>query len=116
VKTYETVLDALADGTRRKILVQLVRGPAPVSKLAEQLPVSRPAVSQHLRVLLDAGLVVFDQSGTRNVYRLDRSGFDTLRIWLDSFWDDVLGAFEMYANQPDTHQPETDQPENGEGT
>jgi DNA-binding transcriptional ArsR family regulator len=116
VGTYETVLDALADGTRRKILTHLVRGPAPVSKLAEQLPVSRPAVSQHLRVLLDAGLVVFDPTGTRNVYRLDRSGFDTLRTWIDSFWDDVLGAFETYANQLETNQLETNEPENGDGT
>lgn len=103
--TYEAVLDALADGTRRTILEQLVRGPAPVSKIAEALPVSRPAVSQHLRVLLDAGLVEFDHTGTRNLYRLERAGFDTLRSWLDSFWEDVLGAFEAYANRPDNGDP-----------
>lgn len=97
--TYEAVLDALADRTRREIVKQLTRGPAPVSKIAEQLPVSRPAVSQHLRVLLDARLVEFDPSGTKNVYRLERSGFDALRTWIDSFWDDVLGAFEAYANR-----------------
>jgi DNA-binding transcriptional ArsR family regulator len=101
VTTYEAVLDALADGTRRSILEQLARGPAPVSTIAEQLPVSRPAVSQHLRVLLDAQLVDYDQTGTRNVYRLERSGLDTLRAWLDSMWDDVLGAFEAYTNQLD---------------
>lgn len=96
---YEGVLEAIADRTRREILEQLTRGPAAVGELAEELPVSRPAVSQHLRVLLDAGLVRFESAGTRNVYSLDRAGFDTLRTWLDSFWDDVLGAFETYANQ-----------------
>jgi len=77
-----------------------MRGPAAVRELAERLPVSRPAVSQHLRVLLDAGLVDFDRRGTSNVYRLERTGFDALRAWLDSFWNDVLDAFEAYADRP----------------
>jgi DNA-binding transcriptional ArsR family regulator len=102
VLAYEGVLDAVADRTRREILEQLTRGPLAVSELADGLPVSRPAVSQHLRVLRDAGLVRFEPQGTRNVYRLDRTGFDTLRAWVDSFWDDVLGAFEAYADQPTT--------------
>ena len=96
---YESVLEAVADKSRRQILEQLSRGPAAVGELADRLPVSRPAVSQHLRVLLDAGLVRFEPLGTKNVYSLDRAGFDTLRTWLDSFWNDVLGAFETYANE-----------------
>ena len=99
---YEAVLDAIADRTRRDILEQLTRGPAAVNELAAHLPISRPAVSQHLRVLLEAGLVRYESEGTRNVYRLERAGFDTLRSWLDSFWDDVLDAFETYANQSPT--------------
>ncbi len=97
VGTYQEALDALGDPTRRAIVERLARGPAAVALLAEGLPVSRPAVSQHLRVLLDAGLVSYDAVGTRNVYRLDRAGFDALRAWLDGFWTDVLGAFEDYA-------------------
>ena len=95
--TYGTVLDALADGTRRDILEQLARGPAPVSTIAAKLPVSRPAVSQHLRVLYDAGLVDYEQQGTRNVYRLDTAGVEALRKYLDRMWGDVLGAFERHA-------------------
>ena len=64
-----------------------------------------PLARANLRVLLDAGLVEFDQTGTRNLYRLERDGFDTLRTWLDSFWEDVLGAFEAYANRPDNGDP-----------
>lgn len=96
--TYGAVLDALADGTRRQIVERLSHGAAPVSELAAELPVSRPAVSQHLRVLLDAGLVDFEPRGTRNVYRLDASGLAELRGWLDTMWGDVLGAFERHAN------------------
>ena len=100
--TYEAVLEAVVDRTRRDILEQLTHGPAAVNEIAEQLPVSRPAVSQHLRVLLEAGLVRFEPDGTRNVYRLERAGFDELRAWLDSFWQDVLDAFEAYADRPTT--------------
>lgn len=96
--TYELVLDALGDGTRREIVERLARrGPQPVASLADGLPVSRPAVSQHLKVLLDAGLVDFEQQGTRNVYRLDASGAAELRKYLDRMWGDVLGAFERHA-------------------
>ena len=97
--TYETVLEALGDRTRRAIIGELAAGAAPVQELAEHLPVSRPAVSQHLRVLLDAGLVAFEPDGTRNVYRLDRTGFDELRGWLDDFWTEVLGSFESHAKR-----------------
>jgi DNA-binding transcriptional ArsR family regulator len=99
VITHETVLEALADGTRRRIIERLARGPASVADLAAGLPVSRPAVSQHLRVLLHAGLVGYHEQGTKNIYRLERAGFDLLRSWLDRFWGDVLDRFEAYANQ-----------------
>jgi DNA-binding transcriptional ArsR family regulator len=102
VGTYHATLDALGDPTRRAIVERLARGPAPVAQLAQGLPVSRPAVSQHLRVLLDAGLVAYETVGTRNVYRLDRAGFEALRGWLDGFWGDVLDAFEEYADKHPT--------------
>ena len=92
--TYELVLDALGDPTRRKILDTLRRGgPSSVAGLAGQVPVSRPAISQHLKVLGLAGLVDHEPSGTRNIYRIDRTGLDSLRDWLDQFWDDALDAF-----------------------
>ncbi len=100
--TYQQVLDALGDPTRRAVVERLARGPASVAQLADGLPVSRPAVSQHLRVLLAAGLVTYDAVGTRNVYRLDRPGFDALRAWLDGFWTDVLEAFGDYAGRGPT--------------
>lgn len=102
VAAYQDVLDALADERRRDILERLKAGPAPVNELADRLPISRPAVSQHLRVLLHAGLVQFEADGTRNVYRLHPTGFESLRTWLDGFWQDVLDAFEAYANDPTT--------------
>ena len=94
----ETVLDALGDPTRRRVL-QLVReeGPAPVGAIAERLPVSRPAVSQHLRVLEGAGLVTSRTAGTRHLYEVDADGLAPLRAWLDGFWDDALGRFKRVA-------------------
>lgn len=97
VRAYQSVLEAVADPTRQAVLERLVRGPASVAELAAGLPVSRPAVSQHLRVLRDARLVDFDVHGTRNVYRIERSGLEPLRRWLDHLWDDALGAFESHA-------------------
>lgn len=95
----ETVLEALADPTRRSIVEALARGPMTVGELADLVPVTRPAVSQHLKVLLEAGLVTYRPRGTANVYRLEATGFDTLRHWLDSFWQEVLGAFEAHAEE-----------------
>ena len=92
-----TVLDALGDRTRRALVELLGEAPAAVAELADRVPVSRPAVSQHLRVLLDAGLVDYDTHGTRNVYRLEPAGFGALRRWLDGFWDEVLGEFATFA-------------------
>jgi len=87
VETYEAVLDALGDRTRRLIIDRLRAGPSSVGDLAAALPVSRPAVSQHLTVLRRSGLVSYDELGTRNVYRLDPAGLGELRAWLDSFWE-----------------------------
>ncbi|WP_373291191.1 ArsR/SmtB family transcription factor [Pilimelia anulata] len=83
--THHTVLEALADPTRRDVLAALRAGPASVGELARRLPVSRPAVSQHLRVLRDSGLVRYEPAGTRNVYRLDPTGLGPLHSWLDGF-------------------------------
>jgi DNA-binding transcriptional ArsR family regulator len=90
-------MDALGDGTRRLILERLRGGPRAVGELAADLPVSRPAVSQHLRVLKEAGLVTERRNGTRRLYRVDTDGLAEVRDYLDSFWTDVLAAFEAAA-------------------
>jgi DNA-binding transcriptional ArsR family regulator len=90
-------MDALGDGTRRLILERLRGGPRAVGELAAQLPVSRPAVSQHLRVLKEAGLVTERRNGTRRLYRVDTDGLAEVRDYLESFWTDVLAAFEAAA-------------------
>jgi len=97
VVTYETAMDALGDGTRRLILERLRGGPRAVGELAADLPVSRPAVSQHLRVLKEAGLVTERRNGTRRLYRVDTDGLSEVRDYLESFWTDVLAAFEAAA-------------------
>lgn len=95
--TYHTSLQALADPTRREIFERLRGEPKPVGELAAQLPVSRPAVSQHLKVLKDAGLVAEKKSGTRRIYRVEPSGLVALRNYLDTFWGDALERFRDYA-------------------
>jgi DNA-binding transcriptional ArsR family regulator len=94
VITYQNGFSALADPTRRKIFERLARRPSPVGELAEGLPVSRPAVSQHLKVLREAGLVVPTRDGGRRLYRVDPRGVDGMRSYLDRFWTDALAAFE----------------------
>src|SRR5207247_9323075 len=84
----------LADPTRRKVFERLRSGPKPVGRIARGLPVSRPAVSQHLKVLKEAGLVTDRPEGTRRVYYIDPEGLGALRVWLDRFWDDALAAFQ----------------------
>jgi DNA-binding transcriptional ArsR family regulator len=86
-------LDAIGDPTRRRVLELLRDGPRAVGEIAEDLPVSRPAVSQHLAVLKEAGLVTDRKDGRRNLYRIDPNGLTTLRTYLESMWDDVLAAF-----------------------
>ena len=89
----QDVWAALGDGTRRAIVLLLAAGPMSVGDLAAQLPVTRPAVSQHLKVLKDAGLVSEEAVGTRRIYRLDAAGVAALREQLDDFWDRALGGF-----------------------
>jgi DNA-binding transcriptional ArsR family regulator len=78
---------AIADPNRRYLLEELRRGPKTVNELASGLPVSRPAVSQHLKVLLDAGLVIVTSQGTRRIYKVSTPGFLKLNLWLDQFWE-----------------------------
>jgi DNA-binding transcriptional ArsR family regulator len=92
-------LAALGDPTRRTIFERLAERPRAVGELASELPVSRPAVSQHLKVLKDAGLVVDQQISTRRIYRLDPKGLDTLRGYLDHFWDQALAGFKTAVEQ-----------------
>ena len=89
----EAVFDALGEPVRRRILELLHDGPTPVGRLAEQLPVGRPAVSKHLRVLSDAGLIERRSRGTRNLYALAPGGLATAQQWLTATWDTVLSAF-----------------------
>jgi DNA-binding transcriptional ArsR family regulator len=91
---YGDVLSALADPTRRRVFERLRQGPRPVGAIASGMPVSRPAVSQHLKALKDAGLVADRQEGTRRVYFIDPHGLGALRRWLDQFWDEALAAFQ----------------------
>jgi DNA-binding transcriptional ArsR family regulator len=95
--SVDAVLDALGDRTRRTILERLSAGPVAVGILADQLPVSRPAVSQHLRVLKDAELVVESVAGTRRLYRIDKSGFGVVREYFDRFWETTLDNFAILA-------------------
>jgi DNA-binding transcriptional ArsR family regulator len=93
--TYGNALVALADPTRRRVFERLRAGPMPVGEIARGLPVSRPAVSQHLKILKGAGLVREEAQGTRHVYSIDPKGLGAVRRWLDQFWDDALSAFAI---------------------
>jgi DNA-binding transcriptional ArsR family regulator len=98
--TYEErALDALGDPTRRAVLMRLRRGARSVSEIAEGMDVSRPAVSQHLKILKTARLVTVHAEGTRRVYAVDTRGIASLRKWLDGFWDQALSAFKAMAEQ-----------------
>ena len=97
---YGDVLNALADPTRRQVFELLRRGPRPVGELAGELPVSRPAVSQHLKVLKDAGLVREQRDGTRRLYAPNGDGLAALRDYLDGYWDEALAAFKQAAEEP----------------
>jgi DNA-binding transcriptional ArsR family regulator len=92
------VLDALGDPTRRAVLEVLRGGAQPVGRIAERLPVSRPAVSQHLRVLKEAGLVRDRKDGTRRLYSVDPAGLSELRAYLERYWDTALAAFKEAAD------------------
>lgn len=99
MNTYSSSqLDALGDPTRRAILGQLRRGPRSVGALAKAFPISRPAISQHLRILKNARLVSDRAEGTRRVYQLDPAGFESVRAYLDQFWTTALDAFKAKAD------------------
>ena len=100
--TYlEQQFDAISDLTRRALLERLRTGPLPVGELARDLPISRPAVSQHLRVLKQAQLVRDEAVGTRRYYRLDPRGFASLRSYFDQFWGEALEAFKAKVEEQD---------------
>jgi len=99
-------LGLLGDPTRRAIFERLARGPRSVQQLADQLPISRPAVSQHLRVLKDGGLVVSNAEGNRRIYSLNPEGVTALRAWLNGVWSDALAGFHKVAEAaPETAPP-----------
>ena len=93
-------ISALGDATRRTIFEALQDGPKPVGEIARDLPVSRPAVSQHLKVLKDAGLVFDRRDGNRRLYAIDPTGVGALREYLDQFWNQALAAFKEAAERP----------------
>ena len=97
-------VSALGDPTRRAIFELLADGPRPVGELAGELPVTRPAVSQHLKVLKEAGLVIDRADGTRRLYQLDPAGLEALRAYFDRFWDRALAAFKHAVEQGQEEQ------------
>jgi DNA-binding transcriptional ArsR family regulator len=105
VETYGDLLDGLAfgalgDPTRRAVFECVAEQPRAVGELAELVPVTRPAVSQHLKVLKEAGLVTDRREGNRRIYQLDPTGIEQLRSYLDRFWGTALGAFKLAAERP----------------
>src|SRR5713226_5554206 len=92
------IFAALGDPTRRAVFERVCAKPSAVADLAAELPISRPAVSQHLRVLKEAGLVSETPEGTRRIYRIDPRGIGAMRAWLDRYWVEALDAFQHYAD------------------
>ena len=103
--TYEEALSALDDPTRRLLLERLTAGPRPAGELAAGLPISRPAVSQHLRVLREAQLVSEHREGTKRIYRLNPKGLTELRAYFDNFWQQALADFQQAADHENGQQP-----------
>jgi DNA-binding transcriptional ArsR family regulator len=101
---YGDALSALADPTRRRVFERLKSGPQPVGAIARGMPVSRPAVSQHLKALKEAGLVADRPEGARRVYFIDPHGLAALRKWLDQFWDEALAAFQAEVEKASDHK------------
>ena len=99
MNTYQAGLTALGDPTRQAIFERLADHPSAVGELASELPVSRPAVSQHLKVLKDAGLVIDRAAGNRRIYQLNPEGVDMLRDYLDMFWNRAMTAFKAAVEQ-----------------
>src|SRR5690242_20886118 len=102
--TNQKAFAALADPTRREVFERLRQGPRAVGELAAGLPVSRPAVSQHLKVLKEAGLVSDRPDGARRVYQIDPAGLGQFRAWLDRFWDQALEAFAAEAERTEDEE------------
>jgi DNA-binding transcriptional ArsR family regulator len=102
---YGEAIAALADPTRRAVFERLRGGPRPVVEIARGLPVSRPAVSQHLRVLKEAGLVRERREGTRNFYSVDGDALAELREYFENFWEEALAAFKEAAEKGATGEP-----------
>jgi len=98
-------IGALGDPTRRVIFELVAARPRPVGEIATQLPVTRPAVSQHLKVLKEAGLVVDRAVGTRRIYQVDPDGVAELRAYFDRFWNQALAAFKRAAEEPSKEEP-----------
>ncbi len=107
---YGMALAALADPTRRAVLERLAHGPASVGDIASRLPVSRPAVSQHLRTLKAAGLVADSAEGNRRIYRIDPAGLGQIRAWLDRFWTTALDSFQAEIERDDPPNPKEKNP------
>ena len=97
--TYASALTALSDPTRRAVFERLRAGPASVQQIADGLPVSRPAVSQHLKALREAGLVRDEPRGTARIYSIHTPGLRALRDWVEGFWDEALDNFKTYAEK-----------------
>jgi DNA-binding transcriptional ArsR family regulator len=98
------VFDALGHQTRRDILALLKEAPMPVGDIADRLPISRPAVSKHLRILERAGLVEYTSSGTRNIFRLSSTGFNAARAYVESFWDEALAGYRRAVEDETTQE------------
>jgi DNA-binding transcriptional ArsR family regulator len=114
---YEKAFAALADPSRRQVFERLREGPLSVGDIARDMPVSRPAVSQHLKVLKEAGLVTDRAEGTRRIYAIDPQGLAALRSWLDQFWGEVLVAFAAEAERnpkPENPTPKNPKPKKGD--
>ena len=101
---YSKALQCLSDPTRRRVFERLRSGPQSVGVLAQGLPVSRPAVSQHLKALKEAGLVIDRSEGARRVYCIDPDGLGELRRWIDQFWDAALESFKSEVERPNTQR------------
>ena len=99
------VLDALGNQTRRDILALLYENPLPVGSIAAHLPISRPAVSKHLRILQEAGLVAYRGDGTRNIFYLKLAGFYEAKMYLEQFWDEALANFKRVAEETEQLEP-----------
>jgi DNA-binding transcriptional ArsR family regulator len=116
VNAYEDGWAALADPTRRTIFARLAAAPMAVGELAETLPVTRPAVSQHLKVLKDAGLLADERAGTRRIYRVEPTGLLRMRAELDTFWNDALRAYKRVLEEPDADVARLPDPRPGDST